>query len=122
MGFLDFVDARRAKDPAGRLFPEVKPSKSGYHSHNFSKYFARYLKQVGLKAEKVTFHSLRHSFTDALRAAEIEDSHIKALLGHADSSITAIYGSGVPLKVLVSDMENVTFDLDLNHLYFVANK
>jgi integrase len=117
MGFMDFVETRRAKEPKGRLFPEIKPGANNYHSHNFSKYFGRYLKQVLVKTEKTAFHSFRHSFTDALRASEIEDSHIKALLGHADSSVTAGYGSGVPLKVLAGDVAKVEFDVDLKHLY-----
>jgi integrase len=122
VGFLDFVEARRAKDPNGRLFPEIKVGANNYASHNFSKYFGRYLKQVQVKTEKTAFHSFRHSFTDALREAGIEDSHIKGLLGHADASVTAGYGSGVPLNVLAGDMVKVEFDLDLSFLYLTGNK
>jgi integrase len=117
IGLVAYVETRRAKEPKGRLFPEIKPGKNGYYSHNFSKYFSRYLSHIGVKSAKVVFHSFRHNFTDALRAAGVEDTRIKALLGHADTSVTAIYGSGVPLKVLASDMAKVSYDLDLSHLY-----
>ncbi len=117
IGFLAFVDARRKKEPGGRLFPDIQPGKNGYFSHNISKFFGRYLDQVGVKSSKVAFHSFRHNFADALRAGKIEDSHIKALMGHADTSTTAIYGWGVPLKVLRDDMAKVSYEVDLGHLY-----
>ena len=117
IGFVSYVEAQRAKEPDGRLFPEIKAGKNGYYSHNFSKYFGRYLKDTGVKSPKVAFHSFRHNFTDALRVAGAEDSHIKALLGHSDASVTAIYGSQVPLKVLSSDLSKMSYDLDLSHLY-----
>ena len=116
IGFLDFVedtgDANRT-----RIFEEIKPGENGTWSHNFSKYFGRYLKQINVKTQKTTFHSFRHNFADALRMANIEDSHIKALMGHADGTVTSIYGSGVPLNVLAIDMQKVTFGVSMEHLY-----
>ena len=61
--------------------------------------------------------SFRHNFADALRRAKMEDSHQKALLGHADDSTTAKYGSGYTSKDLYDDITRVAYDLDLSHLY-----
>jgi len=85
-----------------------------------SKYFGRYLKLVGVKTGKTTFHSFRHNFADALRNAEAEDSRIKALIGHAEKSTTGIYGVGVLLKVLAKDVERINYDLDFSHLFINA--
>lgn len=112
-GFLDHV---ADTNPSGRLFPEIKKGANGYYSHNISKYLGRYFRAIGIKTARTSFHSLRHNFADALREAEVEDSHIKTLLGHSDTSTTAIYGSGVSLKVLTKDIERVRYDLDFNHL------
>ena len=117
-GFMEYVENRRGKGPSGRLFSEIKQGKDGSYSHNFSKYFGRYLKQVGVKTNKTTFHSFRHNFTDALRNGAVEDSRMKSLLGHSDKSVTAEYGSGgPPLKVLAEDMKKVKFDVELSHLH-----
>ena len=115
-GFLAFVEERRKKSPKGRLFEDIKQGKDGYYSHNFSKYFSRYLKQAGIKTPKTVFHSFRHTFTDALRDAGVEDSHMKALLGHADQSVTAQYGSKYSPTVLAKDVAKVDFGVDLDHL------
>lgn len=124
MGFLDYVSSRRDKDSQGRIFSEIKPGKNGYFSHNFSKFFSRYLDQIGVKTGKTSFHSLRHNFTDALREAEVEDSHIKALLGHSDKSVTASYGlgGGGPLQVLSKDVARISYDLDFLHLFVDGGK
>jgi len=113
IGFLKHVEIRRGKSPNGRLFEEVQPGKNGSYSHNFSKWFSRYLKQVNVKTPKISFHSYRHNFKDALVIAGVEDSHIKALLGHADLSVTAGYGSKLPPQVLKKDIEKVSYVLEL---------
>lgn len=117
VGFLDYVGEVNSNTSARRLFTEIKKGANGDYSQNVSKHFGRYFKTIGIKTPRTTFHSLRHNFTDALREAEVEDSHIKAFLGHADTSTTAIYRSGVPLKVLAKDIQRVSYDLDLSHLY-----
>ena len=72
-----FQDAMKPKDPADA----------------FSKFFARQLKTLGLKdSEKETFHSLRHSFRDATREAEIGQEAAKALGGWEDSGTDTNYG------------------------------
>lgn len=116
IGFLGFVEKKK-KVKSIRVFDEIKSGKNELWSHNYSKHFGRYLKQIGVKTQKTTFHSFRHNFADALRSANIEDSHIKALMGHADGTVTSIYGFGVPLNVLATDMQKVIFNVTLEHLH-----
>ena len=116
LGFLDYVEQRCKANNAPRLFPEIKPGKNGYFSHNFSKFFARYLSQVGVKTDKTTFHSFRHNFEDAMRDAGVDLDKRKLLLGHHDNSVTAKYGSKPKPKVLADDVEKCQPEVNLSHL------
>lgn len=118
MGFLDYVEGQRKKTPQGRIFSEIKVGANGYFSHNFSKWFGRYLKQVEVKTAKTSFHSFRHNFKDGLRNAGIEDSRQNALMGHSDGSVPSTYGTGYSPKVLNDDLQKIEYpSLDLSHLY-----
>ena len=99
----------------GVMFP--KAGANGYFSHNFSKWFGRYLKQVEIKTTKTTFHSFRHNFKDRLRNAGIEDSRQNALMGHSDGSVPSIYGSEQSLKILNDDIQKINSEIDFNGLY-----
>lgn len=55
-----------------------------------------------------TFHSFRHTFIDDLRDAGVQDSLIKRMVGHEDSSVTfGIYGSRTPIKAMVEAMKHI---------------
>ncbi len=115
-GLLDYVAGRRKADPKGRLFPEVRLGTMGDPSHAFSKQFGRYLDAIGLKSRKLTFHSLRHTFKDALMAAEVPEATAKALMGHSDASVHAIYGSGITIGHLNSAIQKVKYPLNFELL------
>jgi integrase len=110
LGLLKVKEAAKAH---ARMFPEIQCGKDGYYSHNFSKWWGRYSKQIGFKASKTAFHSFRHNFTDALRAAEIPEYASKSLVGHVDKSVHAQYGSGAPLAVLKSSVDKVSYGVDV---------
>jgi len=117
IGFLDHVARINIQQPDQRIFEEMKPSKKGSFSHNFSKAFSRYLIDIGAKTEKTAFHSFRHNFTDALRIAEINDTRQDALLGHASQGVGAQYGSKFTPEMLSSDINKITSPIDLSHLF-----
>ena len=116
LGFLDIVGEAMKARPKGRLFADIEPGADGYFSHNFSKYFSRYSKAIGIKTGKTAFHSFRHNFKDALVRANVSDSRIKALLGHADDSVTAAYGSKITPNVLYEDIAKVGYEVDFTSL------
>ncbi len=113
LGFIDYVLAMQAKSKGTRLFPDIKPGKDGYYSHNFSKYFARYLRSIGIKREKNAFHSFRHNFADACDASEVSQVIKKALMGHADTSVTAIYGSKPAVGMLAASIEKISYKIQI---------
>lgn len=116
IGFLEFVEKRQKSGKLSRLFHEIKQGKDGYYSHNPSKWYGLYFRKIGAKTPKTAFHSFRHNFVDGLREAQVDESRIKALIGHSDSSVTSAYGSKYPVSILFNDLKKINFHLDLSHL------
>ena len=83
---------------------------AGSHAPKFSKFFARFLDSVGLQDHKLVFHSFRHTFTDALRRARVEEPVLRALIGHSDGSVTGRYGSGYDLAALSEAISRVEYE------------
>jgi len=116
LGLLDYIADSRSNRPKERLFEDVKPGANGDFSHNLSKWFGRYLQDVGAKTPKTTFHSFRHNFKDALVAASVPESHARLLMGHAHDGVHGLYGTGIPIKLLDAELQKINYPLDLSHL------
>ena len=99
IGLLDFV---KGIQPGQPLF-------AGISSGAYSKHFGRLLDSVGITDKKLVFHSFRHTFTDALRAAKVTEPIAKALIGHSDGTVTGQYGSGYQVDVLFEELKRVNF-------------
>ncbi len=117
IGFLAFVIQRRV-DRAERLFPELTPDRYGKLADGFGKHFGRFLKSVGIKRDKIDFHSFRHTWTDACLNSRIPDAATLALKGKSRPGTLARYGHGkTDLEILAEEMAKLTFKgLDLSHL------
>jgi len=100
-GFLRYV-ARLRDAGKTRVFPALEPDRFGKHSSAFSKAFMTYLRRtLGFTDPRKVFHSFRHTFRDACRAARIDEEIADALMGHSSSDRTGrYYGSNVPLWLL----------------------
>jgi integrase len=90
-GFLRYVEAC---SDGGRIFTDLKPGRFNKLAGPYSTAFARLMDECGLTDPRLTFHSLRHTFTDALRRAKVEPELRSQLLGHAHATMTAGYGAG----------------------------
>ena len=66
LGFETLVRQRRGVGER-RLFPELRLDMDGYFSGDFTKFFSLFLKRIGIKTNKTSFHSFRHNFEDACR-------------------------------------------------------
>ena len=83
----------------------------------FSKWWTRYRKDQGVTDRRKVFHSFRHGFKQACRAAGIGEEVHDALTGHAGGGVGRSYG-GVPLGVTAKEIRKVRYaDLDLSHLH-----
>jgi integrase len=92
LGFDQYAVRTRAAGHI-QLFPEIKPGPRGDMGYMPSKFWQRYLKRIEVKEDRLCFHSFRHTFTDECRRRGIAKEVLRALLGHADSSITGHYGT-----------------------------
>jgi integrase len=118
-GFLGYVEARRASaDTSERLFPDLRPDRRGRLSGNWSKWWGRWTRgELGITDRRKVFHSFRHGWKDAARAAGIDVGISDAITGHSMAGAGAGYGKrgneGYPLKVLREAIEKISFDLEL---------
>jgi integrase len=94
LGFMQFVEGvRRARGDSAWLFPEVAPDRKGGASA-WTKWFGRYIRAHDIKDKNNVFHSLRHNFKDALRAAKVPEDLNNALTGHSTrGSVGRSYGA-----------------------------
>jgi integrase len=108
VGFLEYVEDRRRSGDQ-RLFPDLRPAVSGQVTGNWSKWWGRYTDGLGISDPRKVFHSFRHAFKDACRAARIEEELHDALTGHTSASVGRRYGGGVPLEVLAEAVAKVSY-------------
>jgi integrase len=105
LGFLDHVSKAES---GARVFEDIKQGQDGYYSHNFSKFWGRYARQIGVYQTKTAFHSFRHNFKDALTNAGVSEVISKALMGHSEGSVHSGYGIGPNLAVLKAAIDQIT--------------
>lgn len=117
LGFLAHWESCR-KEGREFLFPDLKPDVAGKRSGNWSKWFGRYKRTHGSTDERKVFHSFRHGFIDACRAAGIQTEVRDVLVGHANDSVAAEYGEGrYPIAPLFDAIKRVKYSgLDLTRL------
>ena len=102
LNFLEFVELLKQRHKnRQRLFQELKLSEGSY-IRNVSRFFNRkYLTKLGLKTERKTFHSLRHTVIDHLKQQGIDVSFINELVGHSSGNIDLDrYGKGYNSDIL----------------------
>jgi integrase len=94
IGFLDYVESvRRTGGDDAWLFAGTSPQ-AARGSAAYSKWFGRYLRDsCGVTDTNKVFHSFRHAFKDALRAAEVQEDLSDALTGHSNQSVGRSYGA-----------------------------
>ncbi|MCB1462648.1 MAG: site-specific integrase [Nitratireductor sp.] len=99
-----------SRAPDTRLFSDIKRASTGKYGTNYSKRFSSYLKQVGAKHDRNSFHSLRHTWRDACRECGVADPYAIAIGGwSAGEGTHAKYGSGYGLETLDREMRKVAF-------------
>src|SRR6516165_7270625 len=96
----------------------------GIEQEAFSKWFGRYKRDLGIDNPSSVFHSFRHGFKDALRAAGVNEDVNDALTGHSGgNSVARGYGwkdmvrrFGFPtLAAAVEKVEYPGLDLAASH-------
>jgi len=109
-GFLAYLVELRQRGER-RLFPEFSADAHGRYGSTYSKAFSRLQRvELGLKDRRLVFHSLRHSFEDACREAELDGGVIDALMGHAPNYGRGYqYGSGDSVRRLKEAIDRIEY-------------
>jgi integrase len=110
LGFLEHVQALKAEGHK-RIFYDVSMGNINTYATVFSKRFATALNGIGIKHSKLCFHSFRHSFMDALRKVKFSDSIKHLLMGHKDTHISTVYGTGYSTAELKELVESINFSI-----------
>jgi integrase len=92
---LEFVELQKTdRGASARLLPKFTRGSKGGFGEAFSKWFGRYKVSLGIENKKSVFHSFRHGFKDALRAAGVNEDINDALTGHGGGNgVARGYGS-----------------------------
>lgn len=117
-GLLKHV--QQLKNANDLLFDDVPFGPDGYASSTFSKRYATFWKSLEADepGRKVSFHSLRHNFRDALRQPGIDRNLAKEVGGWSRSDdVSDSYGDGARAVVLRPIIDAIVYNLDLSHLH-----
>ena len=114
-GLLEYVAGRRAA-AGDQLFPDLRADSHGKRTSKFSKWWTRYRREAGVGDPRKPFHSFRHAFKQACRAAGVEEEVHDAITGHAGGGVGRTYG-GVPLAVKAAAVGRVSYGVDPSHLH-----
>jgi integrase len=107
-GFLDYVKAL----PAGLLFPGLarRASKGNKIGARLGELFRKKLEALGLKHDRLCFHSFRHTVAEALEAAAVSQTDAARVLGHTVAGMSyGVYSSGPGLKRLAAVVEEIAY-------------
>lgn len=87
-GFLDFHQAQTSAGHS-RLFPSLTYTAQNGYGRNAGRWFNnRFLAELGLDGQGLTYHCLRHTMVTRLAQADVEEPEIKALVGHSQTGVT----------------------------------
>ena len=109
LGFINYIDSLEGV----QLFPLLKKDKYGKLTQNWSKWFGRYLRRIGITDSSKVFHSYRHGLKDALRNSGVDEAISDAITGHSSVSVGRSYGSGYSLTILNNAVQKVSYDIEL---------
>ncbi|MGY2735594.1 integrase [Sphingomonas sp. UYP23] len=116
LGFERYVEALRFHGQE-LLFPDLRANMYGKVTQDASKRANRLVNSVVGTDDRLVFHSLRHKFKDEGRDADVQDTILDQICGHAPASVGARYGSGAALRSLKRNLAKIAFEsVDWNGL------
>ncbi len=121
-GFLEFVaKLESVSGKSARIFDALEADSSGNLTANWSKWWSKWARgKLAITDTRKVFHSFRHGWKDAARAAGIGEELSDAITGHEGGGQGRKYGrrgvAAFNIKDLKAAIERVQFDVDLTHL------
>lgn len=111
LGLLDFIEQRKQAE-APRLFPSLTYSKQNGWGRNVGRWFNEsLLPNIGMKDKGLVFHSFRHSMVTTLGHCDVQESVIKAIVGHTRTGVTqSVYNpDGYKPEQLKRELDKFSF-------------
>lgn len=88
LGFKEYVEEIRRANHT-RLFPELSYDQNNGYGRNIGRWFSQFfLTGLGMKTDKLSFHSLRHSVITCLLRADVQEPIVQSIVGHASVGVT----------------------------------
>ncbi|MHA7773327.1 site-specific integrase [Roseibium sp. M-1] len=105
-------------DGNARLFPALTFTENNGWGRNLGRWFnEKFLPRLGLKTEKLVFHSLRHTVVTELLRANVPLSQVQSIAGHEQQTVTEKhYLSGYTLEQLSSAIHRLPYGLDTDNV------
>lgn len=113
LGLRQFVEGRAKRYPKERLFREFRLGTKGRKSEGCTRFWGDLLKKEGLWKEGRSTHVWRHTFVATLRANDVAEEDVAAIVGHSRGSVTAGYGGAYPLPRKLKTLERLDFGFDV---------
>ncbi|WP_418137314.1 site-specific integrase [Agrobacterium sp. El2ro-1b] len=112
-GFLDYADAMRQQKKR-KLFPDLPNTVEHGRGRNIGRWFNEtLLPKLGIKDKGLVFHSLRHTVVTRLSRADVPESIIKAIVGHAQQGVTQqhYFKEGYTLRQLNDAIQKLDYSV-----------
>lgn len=112
-GLLDYVDMVRLRKKT-KLFPDLSNTVEHGRGRNIGRWFNEtLLPKLGVKDKGLVFHSLRHTVITRLSRADVPESIVKAIVGHAQQGVTQqhYFKEGYTLRQLNDAIQKLDYSL-----------
>lgn len=109
IGFEEYLMSVRAKRKE-RLFYQLSYSDANHYTDKMSKWFGRYLDELGIISKRKVFHSFRHLVKPELRDADIPQEYQNAICGwEGQDTDERTYDSNFKINVLYNELCKLHF-------------
>jgi len=113
-GFLKYVDGLRTGE-VPRLWMNLNWREADGYSNAFGKWFQKFNRSHVTTDKAKVFHSLRHTVTDTMKQAGIQEVVISEIMGHANDSMTmSRYGKRYQPRVLLEAMMHLDYGVEIS--------
>lgn len=112
-GFLKYIERLRANG-IPRLWMNLNWREADGYSNAFGKWYQKFNRSQVTTDKAKVFHSLRHTVTDTMKQAGIQEVVISEIMGHANDSMTmSRYGKRYQPKVLLEALMHLDYQLEI---------
>ena len=95
------------KDPDDLII--ITQTGKPYSYQNFNYSYRNYRNKYGLEEECYSIHTTRHTFITRMRELDIDDKYIKAIVGHAEGTVTGDVYSHIGIKKLIESIDKLNY-------------